>query len=949
MGRIVSAAVDAELIKEGIFIIDLIDFDFGGGNFFRWAESLVDGAITFNGKLYEPRLLRNGLGTLPFTIGAKGDSTTAEFDNLDLLFTTLINEGVSLQHGRMTVHRLFHNLPPPDNIIANYWFGRVLNFELTESSCVFNVGFGFPELSRRALRRFEHSCNSLFAEDEQCPYNVMAGFGLPQTLTAGTTTSGTPTSITDTGKNFITLGVKNGMHVFIKTKKSRGIIQNVTATTLTVDQWRFNTAGSGDSYIVGPPFTDCHFSKGACINRGMFGPNGAQTDSQLNQSARRYFMGNTKPSAVVFQGHEKDSSGDKKRFSRTAKGNDSIDGTIIPAVFGYFKVRDMIVLGAAAAGDFLHSLFTGGEGRVYSLFSPTVDGFPVDNPSRGGNLFRDDTFFTWGLDNRSNADDAGADLSDALAKQAIGSRASFGQRLREPLDSYLNHPYLFNNSKGDGISLAGLNAMRIRTEPEGGAREGSIPSAGATMIGLMTKMPPGATPQSDDGNVTDYTKWPNHLQIFYNMVTNKRWGAGLDDSNLNLTRLNAESDYCEEFIASTQFQFASINGSVGFSSTEPLTSTTTKNWIFTRDFINVPLVGGQLRITTAGKEFVSTIISIEEVPVLYVPWDGDDWFDPPSDFDYVDGTFIFVADDFPTGAEPVNGDSYQIQPIQRVRRFKANGKLDDDIDIDEMLQSIMENCAGTFVQDQGVITPVIRKAVSLSAAAALPIFTDKGVNRNIVKKNGISTVVFTPDEIVSSIAVNYVDGGQDFRKATLLIKNQTAELLIGNLFNEKRRDKREKTLSLNLTTSKDQAARVGAITLRERGPLPAGRPNGDIEWVSPIHDAIKLQPIEDIRAISSEHLPSYIQFVRIMELVENPDRMTMTIKARPHFNQFYDDTSKDLDISIFPEGSVQKFPDDEAPMLCRIDDTIETVFIDRQGKTNTRILVKITLPGDALP
>ena len=67
----------------------------------------------------------------------------------------------------MTVHRLFHNLAPPDNVIENYWFGRVLNFELTEESCIFNVGFGFPELSRRALRRFEHSCNSLFAEDAE--------------------------------------------------------------------------------------------------------------------------------------------------------------------------------------------------------------------------------------------------------------------------------------------------------------------------------------------------------------------------------------------------------------------------------------------------------------------------------------------------------------------------------------------------------------------------------------------------------------------------------------------------------------------------------------------------------------------------------------------------------------------------------------------------------------
>ena len=945
--RTVAAQIDTELGKEGIFVIDLIDFDFGGGNLFCWAESKVDGTITFNGKLYEPRLLRDGLGRLPFTVGAKDDSTTAEFDNTDLKFTTLANQGVNLQHGRMKVHRLFHNLAPPNNAVQNYWHGRVLNFILTEATCRFELTFGFPELSQRALRRFEHSCNNLFADDEQCPYNHLAGFGIPENRLSGLATGGSATTLIDKSENFVMAGIQVGWHVFVKSKRLRGVITNVAATVLTVDQWRNVPAtASGDSYIVGPAFTSCNFSKKDCIARGMYGPNRTQGVTDLNVSQRRYFVGNTRPAAVTFRGAEKNAQGKDKRFERTASGNDSIDGKVVPIIFGQFKVRDLIVLGSAAAGDFLHTLFTGGEGRVYSIWSPLVDGFPVDNPSFSGQLFREETFFTWGTDSDPNANDSGSELSLDQQKQAIGSRASIAHRRRSSVNTLIDHPYLFNDSVGDGISPSGLNMLRIRTEPEGGAREDAIPSGSAVFIGLMTKMPPGATPQADDLNTTSYTKYPNHIQVFYNMATNKRWGAGLDDASLDLTAVNSESDYCQEPIASSQSQFSKVTGTVSFSTTEPSTPRS-NNWVFIgQDLLGLPLVGGIFRLTQSGKEFAANIIDIEEVPYLYDPYDWFDEFDVPSSEVGVAGVFVFIDRDWPAGGEPVAGDSYEIQPILHVRRFKAAGMLEEDLDVDEMLEAILQNCAGTFIQDQGKIAPVIRKAVDLSAAAALPIFTDKGSKRNVVRNaDGSSTMKFTPDPIVSSIAVSYVDAGQDFRKTTLLIKNQLAEELIGKLFGEKRRDKRERTLSLNLTTSKDQAARIGSLFLRERGPLPAGRPNGDVEWVSPIHDAIKLQPIKDVRAVSSDHLPSYIQFVRIMELEENPDKMTMTVRARPHYNQMYDDTSKDLDISIFPTGSSQKFTDDEMPMPVKIEDVTETIFSDREGKSVERLQVKITLPS----
>jgi len=268
------------------------------------------------------------------------------------------------------------------------------------------------------------------------------------------------------------------------------------------------------------------------------------------------------------------------------------------------------------------------------------------------------------------------------------------------------------------------------------------------------------------------------------------------------------------------------------------------------------------------------------------------------------------------------------------------------ISVKEMLQSVLDNCVGTFIQDKGKISPIIRKAVNLNAVAALEIFTDKGAKRNVVRVNGESTMEFIPDPIdqtVNSIAVEFVDAASDYRVVTMIIKNQPAQERAGKIFGEKRRDKREKPLSLNLTTNRDQAARVGAIILRERGPLPNGKPNGIIRWVSPIHDAIELQPVKDVRAVASNHLPNYIQFVRIMKIIDNPDKMTVTIEARPHFNQFYDDSTKDLGTEIFPIDS--SFSDDELPLPVRIESITESFVRDREGTEHEQLTVKFTLPA----
>jgi len=964
MARTLLSAVETELAKPSIRILELVDINFGNGFEISIANQTVQNSASHNGRTYVARV--SEIGPLPFTVGAEDDETEIVLDNTSLYFTNLVNQGIVLEEGKVKIHRLFPDLLPPNNVVADYWHGRVTSYVLKEGTCTMKLSYGFVGLEQRALRRYEHTCNNLFADDLHCPYAPLTGKGLPDNQVSGTATGGTSTTLVDTGKNFVTAGVENGWQVFVKAgKKIIGTITNVATTTLTIDLWRndgtasASVPASGNAYIVGPAFSSCDFSKSACIARGMFGPNNTQASAVLNTNERRYFIGLLQPADVRFSGKEFKDERAKgpKFFGRLAKANRSLSGAVVPAVFGTFKLRELDLIGAAAAGGFMHGLFSAGEGRIWFMGFPLMDDIGPDNVDQTGLAEKQDSLIEWGIEIAGNDTIAG-DLTLDQQKQAVGSREARAIFRVESIDTYKDNPFLINDSSGDGISPAGQALIRLRTEPPGGAKVDATPIASAVVIGLMTKMIPGETAQFDDRGVTDYTAFPNHIQVFYHLLRNTRYGAGRDDIDIDLSACISESAYSQALIGGTQSHVARVTGTVALGPDDSLITPQSKSVIWISDVGREAKDwgGGIFATTQSGKEFAARIVSvaiIEDMSDFLFEYftQGGGTFVPIAGEVGKSGVLLSIFPAFPAGKIPTTGDTYRITTAVGggggglIRRFKANGVLADDMSVKEMLQSVLDNCVGTFVQNDGKISPIIRKAVNLNTVAGLDIFTDKGTKRNVVRVNGESTMEFIPDPIdqtVNSVAVEFVDAASDFRVVTLIIRNQAAQERAGKVFGEKRRDKREKPLSLNLTTNRDQAARIGAIILRERGPLPNGRPNGIIRWVSPIHDAIELQPVKDVRAVASDHIPNYIQFVRIMKITDNPDKMTVTIEARPHYNQFYDDTTKDLGTEIFPVDT--SFPTDEIPFPVRIETVTEAFIKDREGVEHEQLTVKFTLP-----
>jgi len=100
--------IEAELEKNAVRFIELFRVDLGTVNgtpyVYHWCDRTVPDTVTFDGEEYEARVTRNSLDTLP---RGKDGKATLEISNHDGLITTLLNAGVWLEHGRVSVVRQF--------------------------------------------------------------------------------------------------------------------------------------------------------------------------------------------------------------------------------------------------------------------------------------------------------------------------------------------------------------------------------------------------------------------------------------------------------------------------------------------------------------------------------------------------------------------------------------------------------------------------------------------------------------------------------------------------------------------------------------------------------------------------------------------------------------------------------------------------------------------------
>ena len=207
---------------------------------------------------------------------------------------------------------------------------------------------------------------------------------------------------------------------------------------------------------------------------------------------------------------------------------------------------------------------------------------------------------------------------------------------------------------------------------------------------------------------------------------------------------------------------------------------------------------------------------------------------------------------------PVSGDAFELVPNQLTPRFKANGLFGYDTNVGDALQAILDNCDGTFIQADGKIKLVIPRKLTAAELADLDnqdILTDKGANATIIRRGGKSTLRWVPkplDQAPNEIWYEFTDRDSDFENKRLAIRLDDAQAALGAVYSEPRRDIQSETLSLGLTNTRDQGARIATRRIRRNGMILGGWRNGRLEMEVPIHVAIKLRPVEDVRKIASD-------------------------------------------------------------------------------------------------
>ncbi len=971
MSRTLNATIESYLeSNRGVFIIDLWDIDLGSQGILRACRysntpnsSDIKSFEAPNGAIYEALVVDSG--SLPFPVGAEEDATTLVLNNVQLRITKMVNKGVYFQGAKISCHKLFPTLDPPNNQISDYWKGTISGEpSLTERVASFNLRFGFVDLSGRAQRTYKVTCHNLFADgpNGHCPYDIRAGKGLPKATTTGAATSGTATTLTKTGATFITDGVVAGDYAFVETKKLVGIVESLTEEVLTVKKNPDSDSGwtvggvdsaltpSTETFIVGPAFTSCSYTRAACIDRGLYGANRKQTDSQLNSSNRRYFTGIETVAEGADSAKPAADMSIKKPFEVTAQGNSGLQDKVIPIAVGSVRMKSSDYIGIIQSDSERLALHVLSEGRCNNVNVSSVDGIPVFAGIVSSAV--DAAKATWGTDDDDDVNDSSAITSGELTKtqqqQAVGSRQSFHYGSdSSDLDTYINNPKRFNDANGDGYALAGLTVALTKVSAEGGKSSGS--EILANIHGIKTRLVPGSPAQENDFGVTDWTSRPNVIQFAYEYLRNLRWGSGKDDAEIDLTNAITESNYCQEEIGSTQSTMSKFAGDTvlfGPDDQERTSRPIGKNWIAVTGISSTKAsayTDGRLKIEA--KNINNPIADVFEWRDIKPEEDDGEGgiINPPAGDVGTNVVIIRVDRDFPSANMPAAGDSYELLPNDRPRRFTANGLLRIDGDHRKALGAILDCCDGTFIQDQGKIRFVIPKRLTAAEKLALDsedLITDKGTNPTVIRRNGQSTMKWTPiADAANEFSVNFVD---IWGKVEIADKNEASQAALRNNYGETRRDLRKVSRWLPLVNNRDQAARLLARIKRRHGDVLGGWRNGTVTFDMPIHIAIKWLPWMTIRKIASDMLPTWVNLVRIMKLTEQPDGITFQVEAIPYADWQYEDTAEDFGVVEIPLEAEN--PLDTRPAPVPIESLTDAGYYDADGRRVERVKVSLTLP-----
>ena len=173
------------------------------------------------------------------------------------------------------------------------------------------------------------------------------------------------------------------------------------------------------------------------------------------------------------------------------------------------------------------------------------------------------------------------------------------------------------------------------------------------------------------------------------------------------------------------------------------------------------------------------------------------------------------------------------------------------------------------------------------------------------------------------------------------IRERKAQLIQKEKFSLPARDRLEKTLTLALTNTRDQAARLGTLYLRSRGIRSNLLPNVFVKVEMPAMLTMEMIPVKDVYPLDLDGLPAWIAYGRVESIEESLSKITSIVTFSVYVHADYDDTAAAGRADIGPPD-----PGDanEKVSSYRIADIQEQLVTNNEGNLENEIIVDLTLP-----
>lgn len=907
MPRTFLAAIETESSRAGLAVIDLLKVTFPADIGIKYWANIP---CTYDSHPYEARIL--SLGNWSRSMNAEVDALTITLGNADGEITKICN-AVETELAEVELIRYFPDL---DVAIDPLWVGWGGTMSYNEMDVSWEIHFGMRGFTADGLRKLSQTCWKGFADDLYCPYD---GTTIGRSTALNESIDGTDTTFhcVSDGADYIEVA-----DVLLIESEEMLVLSN-SGGLLTV--WRgyngtLEASHAKDTKIY---FNNCRKDRDSCIRKGMHGPPEIPT-------GKRYFGGWVSP---LITGSNLPTGGGVYK-------NYDIFDTPIPAVYGMWRLTGVQCALGFDAREFKHMLYLLCEGPLSGMsFTDIWAGGPPDDQAPTGST---------GFSSRT---------CDSILyyKGDIGQRSSHGLFSNIDTDTYLDNPHVFNELNGDGVSLDCIVALRLRIEEGGNEYDNNFPTLNVSIWGRNPK------PISMLGG-------PNPISVAVDYLTNGRFGAKYDIDLISTVEALQEEDYCLQEIGPATFTSFNIAGIVLFGPTDAVPAYAPKgtNWVIATldcSVMDGSLTGRTLRVDTPAKSQIVTILHNYSVESLDPSrWAGASniigltelWTpDFASSFQVIEIGVGIEADTWETGKVPSVDNTFTIMAYNEngeIPRFVFNGMLSGDDSVEKNLAAILANCNGYYISRGNKIVFGIRKAVDLNAVDALPTLTDYGADRNIIREDGVSSLrvehLSAVDGIPNQIDVKYFDAENNFAESTLSVYDEDLQFLRGKIIaGDTTRTINSKELRLIGTIHKDQAARLGALAIRE-----AAMQRDKYIFKMSLKDSLSLEP-GDVRRLDSLSVASDVdkklsgqgagdRYIRIAKIREF-DKFTAEIEAWRHENGAYDDTTVNLvsaNLLMKPENT-QNYPANVVP-----DDPVEEVEYGQDGTVLSVVTVGITYP-----